>query len=379
MIATKGVFLHYKSIKENDNPGVDKKILAQLKSFNAAGLNCTLRYLESGLEECSHFKKLANKIMYRMPYSNILPVWSYKSFFDNIDYLYFRRPNCFTVHTLKTLNDIKNNNPAIKIILEIPTYPYDQELLRELKHLHLYVRDRVNRFKLKGLVDRIVTLSDDPFIFGLPTIKITNGIDLDLVSPKKAKSDDDVINICAVAKLMFWHGYERLITGLAEYYQSGGKRKIIFNIVGDGVERATYERLIDKYRLNNAIILHGVKTGSSLEQIYDAADLAVSSLAMHRKGLFFTADLKSREYLAKGLPVISGSDIDVIKEKNDFKYFYKVEANEKPIDINNLVDFYDNIYIEDKEEVIRKIREFAEETCAIEKTMQPVIDYILKR
>ena len=66
----------------------------------------------------------------------------------------------------------------MRIALEIPTYPYDAEFAQSpfVRRLKLRI-DRTFRRRMARWVDRIVTFSDDPEIFGRPTIRISNGID----------------------------------------------------------------------------------------------------------------------------------------------------------------------------------------------------------
>ena len=50
------------------------------------------------------------------------------------------------------------------------------------------------------------------------------------------------IRLVAVAGLAKWHGYDRLLEGLGEYYRTDVERKVIFHIVGEGPVREEYEQ-----------------------------------------------------------------------------------------------------------------------------------------
>jgi glycosyltransferase involved in cell wall biosynthesis len=54
------------------------------------------------------------------------------------------------------------------------------------------------------------------------------------------------------------------------------------------------------------VVFHGFLPASKYERLLSAADVALGTLALHRKGMKDTTSLKVREYLAAGLPVISG-------------------------------------------------------------------------
>ncbi len=49
---------------------------------------------------------------------------------------------------------------------------------------------------------------------------------------------------------MPWHGYERLLEGLANYYHKGGISNIVIYMVGDG--RELHEKAAEYLDLNNA-------------------------------------------------------------------------------------------------------------------------------
>ena len=59
---------------------------------------------------------------------------------------------------------------------------------------------------------------------------------------KKYRKKDGTIVLLAVATLAKWHGYERVIKGLYNYYADGGERNIIFNIVGNGEQNPILQR-----------------------------------------------------------------------------------------------------------------------------------------
>ncbi len=76
------------------------------------------------------------------------------------------------------------------------------------------------------------------------------------------------------------------------------------------------------------------------------------------------------------MPIISSTLIDVLPE--NFKYCYYVPEDDSPIDINEIVKFYEYIYKNENIEDVRKnIREFAEKNIDINVTMEPVIKYII--
>lgn len=370
-----GIFLYGHEMLENihDKNGIDWKVLSQIKTLNNSGMICN--------QVCYPVEKYSwlYSLKVRLPFCNACPKWVYYPDFDRIDYIYFRRHAAITMYALNTLGLIKKRNPTAKILMEIPTYPYDRELGYKLKNYPLLMKDRYNRLSLYKYVDRIVTVSDDDFIFNIPTIKMINGIDVSNITPIHPQDQhDNIIHIIGVAMLTVWHGYDRLIKGLGEYYKNNGKRNIIFHIVGGGEPDiiSSYKKIINEYNISSHVIFHGYQTGRELDQIYDLCRIAVASLGAHRININRLSTLKSREYLSKGLPVIFSGVIDVF-EKNSFKYNLEVPADESLVNIEQIIVFYDSIYHGiSQDKIVTQIRNFALKTIDINLTMRPVIDYL---
>ena len=109
-----------------------------------------------------------------------------------------------------------------------------------------------------------------------------------------------------------------------------------------------------------------------MDECFNVADIGVCSLGCHRKGLYGkTSELKSREYLSRGLPIVSSTGIDVVPE--DSSYFLKVSEDENPIEINAIVEFFEHVYQnKNRDIVIKEIRSFAENRCSWEFGMKEI-------
>ena len=95
---------------------------------------------------------------------------------------------------------------------------------------------------------------------------------------------------------------------------------------------------------------------------------------MYKIGYKTANSLKVREYMAKGLPIITGCPVDII-QMADFKYYYEFPNNDTSIDINKLVIFFDKVYEKKEKDVIYEIRQYAVKYCDMVYAMKPVIDY----
>lgn len=398
----KGVFI-YKSIDVTSisKPGgIEKKVMAQVNTINAAGLNCKYFYSEKESQASAslirkktffryllyldNFSKLQKgflvvfkRIFSHLPFGYPLddPLSQYHKELDGIDFIYIRR-NVMSLNRLLTIRKIRKRNPKAKILFEIPTYPYKKELTKRWTSYPLWWKEQAYMPILHRYVDRIVTISKDEVLFGIPTIQMINGIDLSSIRPIKPVAEDGAIHIAAVAAFTCWHGYDRLIQGLGEYYASGGERPIVLHLIGGGSFAAEFAILAERHGILDKVIIHGYKNGIELDEIYDHCHLGVISLATQDKDIYIHSTLKSREYLAKGLPTIATGMTDVFIGTN-YPYNLELPTDTNKIDIQSIIFFYDSIYcIKTRRQVIAEIRAFAECHIDMNMTMAPVIHYL---
>lgn len=276
---------------------------------------------------------------------------------------------------IKMLKDIKND--ADKIVIEVPTYPYENEYSTSTGHKIKLNIDMYYRKKLKKYVDRIVTYYHEDYIFEVPTIKTINGFSFENTEPiKNTNLIKNEINIIAVASMRSWHGYERAIEGLKKFYEKNVDTayKIKIHIVGEGPEIKKYKEMTLEFNLSENIIFHGNLHGEQLDRLFEECNLAIDSLARHRTNITVLSSLKSREYGSKGIPIINSCKIDILNK--NYKYVLYVPEDESPLEFESIIDFYEVTYKEDKKEVIKNIRTFFEENSSMELSMKEVKMYI---
>ena len=181
-------------------------------------------------------------------------------------------------YVIQFLNRFRKVNPNCKIVLELMTYPYDGEVKRHWYDYSLYWIDRHYRKQLFNYIDRIATLTLDDSIWGIPTLKINNGIDFSINEVRSGNLEKNCVHVIAVSICAWWHAYERFIEGLHNYYTNGGNRNIVFHLVGDGTELPKYRELTAKYQLDSHVIFHGIQSGDALDKIYDQCSFGIGSL-----------------------------------------------------------------------------------------------------
>ena len=354
----------YSTIDDDESAsGERKKVDMQVQAFRDLGYD-----VELIVEKKNH---KAIRILARMPGSYAYSKKTRNQVLDSInedtEFIYIRKfliDNSF----LKLLKDIKKKT-RIKVFLEIPTYPYDKEWGRVIDAPMLW-KERFFRKRIKRYVDRIITLDNSDVIFGVPCIRIVNGIGKTSIKPKKSIHNEGEIHLLAVALFQPAHGYERLLEGLKNYYEKEHRSKIIFHLVGNGAKEL-YGDLIDSYGLNKYVVIHGSLYGAELDRMYDECQLGISPLGPYKVGLIDVSSLKSVEYCSRGLPFIyAGNDIRF--EKKDFKYAMKVENNGTCIDVEDMIHFYEQL--PDDETVTKEMIEYAYENLEWTNIMRNVVN-----
>jgi hypothetical protein len=343
--------------------GVEKKISAHLNIFKKNGFPVELYSL---YKPRSILRKICNKFFYNS-FCTDLP----SNFFE-YDFYYFRKFN-FSFPVLKLLKKLHDKKKII--VLEIPTYPYDLEVKNNPKALLSYYIDKIVRKKIANYVDTVITFSNEDKIFNIKTIKTYNGILCSEIPIHTLTKKENIINIIIVAQFAFWNGYDRLIEGMNNYYKTSSSTIVNVFFIGDGNELENYKKLVLEYNLSAYISFMGFLSGKKLDEVFDKADIGVCSLANHRRNVYFSSDLKTSEYLARGLPLVSSAKIDIIPE--EFPYCLYVSEDDAPIDINEIIQFHEKVYShKTPNAIISEIRKFAEKTCDMSITMKPVIDYL---
>lgn len=162
-------------------------------------------------------------------------------------------------------------------------------------------------------------------------MRATNGVDAGSFPIAPGWKNRTTCHMLAVANVSDWHGYDRIIRGMA------GDGTSTLSLVGDGVAMGKLFDLVSALRLHERIAFKGVLTGAALSAEFAMADCAVSSLGLHRIGAEDASPLKTREYIARGLPVVfAGRDPDLF---NHPLFAHRVQSNDDPVDVGRISDW----------------------------------------
>ncbi len=320
--------------------GVGKKVKMQCDALRDLGLSVTLinEHERSFIDKV----KMLNIFSYEKKYKNIKRSLLSTDFSDvRLVYIRFGFTSKGMIDVLST---IKKLNPETKIVLEIPTYPYDQECESLKSRISLFT-DKLYRQKLKGKLDLITALSPEKEIFGVPAYEISNGTsvgDYSIRVPKRKNEKE--IHLIAVAGISKWHGFDRVIEGMKDYYQGPDQNiDVYFHVVGEGPYKTQLMKMTETYGLSQHVYFHGTKTGSDLEELYNTCDIGIGSLGLHRMFDFpHVSVLKTKEYCSVGIPFLT-VDKDYIFKDIPFPFCAFVPDDESAVDIQSVLNFYTDI------------------------------------
>lgn len=290
------------------------------------------------------------------------------------DFYYIRRIIPVTPAMLKPLKKLRKENKII--FYEIPTYPWKEEAKKNFNKI-VYCMDVLSYGKLLKLVDYVPAIYNDNATLSKiekkKFIKISNGISAENIKLKSNQRNDNAINFVSIAFIVKWHGYDRIIKGLYEYYKTNPEKEIYYHCVGEGPELANLKKLTKELNLEKYVIFHGTKTGEDLDKIVGECDIALGSLANHRKGLYADSALKNREYCARGIPFVIASDDQDFPET--FPFVYRIPKDDTPVDVSQVIKWYENL-IKEHPNYSMDMRRYAEENLSWDAKMKPVIEKI---
>ncbi|MBQ2770785.1 MAG: glycosyltransferase [Clostridia bacterium] len=374
------LFVTFWNFDDAATNGIAKKILAQKAAFEQLGFAVDLTYAKAGqfcLERAGKPIPLCKtqRFTTRIAGARALAAFLKK---DGLAYggcyLRYAQGDWGLLKLAKTLKA-----KQIPLLIEIPTYPYDEENKSGLLACSLAI-DKAYRNRIGRYVERYITFSEAKTIFSRPTIRTANGVDVEkspLKQPWNA-APNGPLHLAAVAAFAPRHGYDRLISGLGEYRKMGGMANFHLDLVGDGPVMAEYRRLVERYGIADAVTFHGFLGGEALNEIYDRACLGVASLGTHRVGQSYSTSLKFFEYLVRGLPTVTTGRRERYPSLSP--YVLQVPGDESPLDFFAMEAFLTKLYgsCTDPGALPERIRAIAAPLCDMAATLTPVAAYFRK-
>lgn len=197
------------------------------------------------------------------------------------DVIYYRQSS-WTPGILSTLKCARS------VIVEI-----NSNDVHEIGH-YGYAVEKFHLFTRKWLIDLASgfvcvgrELADYYSRYGKPVKVVGNGFDVESVKPRPAPKNSRVQLVFVGSPGQAWHGVDKLVSVANQFSDMD------FHIVGEGVSDPP-----------SNFFLHGFMDWENLSALYKKMDFGFGTLALHRKNMDEISPLKTREYLAYGLPVI---------------------------------------------------------------------------
>jgi len=141
-----------------------------------------------------------------------------------------------------------------------------------------------------------------------------------------------------------YHGVDRILRSLDAY---NGQVKITLHLAGN------YKN--SEYLNHPHVSYHGVLNEEELDKLMGEMHIGASTFAVFRRHINDPAALKTREYIARGLPfIIAYRDADLVNHVPEKKFYLEFSNDESLIDLNKVVDFvkelntnYDGVELSD--------------------------------
>ena len=326
--------------------GVTRKVYAQKRAFDKLCDSCPILHPVNRKRGVDYYigDSFFVKIIFVKGLSRVMLLFFYAKLFkyikvNKLSFIYIRYFKCASRPFINLLRKI--HNIGCKVVLEIPTFPYDGETseLGFRDKISIF-REKYFRAKFSTCVDFVVTTSTGyDRIFNCETLCISNAVDPQEIPVHGFHSDSKCIHMIAVANIAFWHGLDRIIIGFAEYYAKEHSIEVYLDIVGDGDTSVISElqKLIVQNHLDVYVKLLGRKNGEELDKLFDSSDLAIGCLGCHRKSVGELKSLKNVEYAMRGLPFIYS---EINSDFDDKPYVLKVPQDDSSINISDVVNFY---------------------------------------
>lgn len=343
--------------------GISRKLSGQKKAWEALGFDAELIFTKGRaiINDQGQILRLMPSWGRRLQF--FLYMLSYLTNEKNrADLLYIRYPFS-TPAFIWFVKALKVQNRSLKIILEIPTMPYEHEFRGSNRWKWLV--DNHYRTQLSGIADLAVVIGNPVPFPGPKTVYISNAVDIEADFSATGNADD-TFRMLAVGQWRYWHGLDRLISGLAVFKQQHPDQKAVLTIIGEGEASEHYRKMAEEYHLWEEIVFAGNQGEEDIRQRCQNADIGIGVLGSFRKKLDVHAPLKHRTYAAAGLPfVYSTSDPDF----DDAAFALRVPDDESPVDVAALMEF-----CKKQTQTRADIVSFAAENLSWIKQMKKVLD-----
>ena len=346
--------------------GVERKLVAQAKAISLLGLDLDVFYLNFGRKildsEVAFFERrgdlFGRHLSVLTRYSDIASHVDASQYdflvlrYSGGDFSLFSRffrengPRIVTEHHTKELPEAftYESSPPQKALTVLMEKYLGPRMIRRCLGL-IGVTDEIRDYELQRTGNR------------MPACTVTNGVLVqDIPFSKHGTYNGSILRlVCLANAFEAWQGLDRVLAGFEKY--TSRKPSLHLKVVGHVSPGllASIDNLA--HRSNVKVDFPGRLYGTALEDVLGQAHVAFSSLALFRKGMKEACALKTREFVARGLPFVTGyRDPDLEKSES---FFLPVAGDNSPVDMDEVVSFAEGVLA--RKGISECMREYANE------------------
>ena len=346
----------------DETVGITQKVKKQIEAFQELGYDVIYSgYLEDGVAIFDNTGNILVKKKYFFKNGKInhilrryMLLLLCKDYFLKNDvelefsYLRYHFFDSFYINLLKVLK-----KKSKKVIMEAHSYPV---FVKKDRFNPIKILDEMYSKKAHKYCDYIASMTNLKTICEIPTYEIENTLNIDDFKIKEYKRVENKFIFINVAFENITHGLDRLIKGISNYYKTIYKTTSIdIELLLIGEYSNSTKKLVEDLSLSEKVKFLGKMKRNEIDTYIDEAHFAVGSMGNHRANSYYGSALKTKEYIARGIPFVYGWEERILI---NYPFAYKVPLNEEPVDIKKILEFYRKI--ENKDLAI-KMRKFLEE------------------
>lgn len=227
-----------------------------------------------------------------------------------------------------------------QLVVEIPSFPLENEGKRNMLRRLYWAYSQHCWKRAAQYVTRFVVIGGpaDSYL-GRPAMNIDNGVDVEAIPLRQHEpAADGKIHFLALATMARWHGFDRLIQGVAQMSLELRQQLVVDMVGSDGDgSLPRWQQLVEELGMQEYIRFHGYQTGKALDEVFATADVGICSLGLHRHGYQTASHLKLREYTARGLPfVYAGQDPSIPQGAS---FCLRIPADDSPVPMEEALAF----------------------------------------
>lgn len=360
---------------------MERKLEKQARAISLLGLNMDVFYINFGRQLKDNsvvFYRRSNKPLHRVS-STLLRYASIPKHIDTDGYdllvLRYAGGDC------SVLSPFFVNNRE-KIVTEHHTKEMDEAFTYATTFLQKALTLSMEKWlgprmigKCRGLIgvtDEIKEYELQRASKPIPACTVPNGVLVqDIPFSKHASYDGTVLRLVCLANAFEpWQGLDRVLAGLKNY--TPRRPFVHLKVVGHVPDRVLKATGSINGHSNNKVDFLGRLYGSSLERVVEDAHMAFSSLAVFRKGMREACALKTREFIARGLPFVIGyRDPDLLENQ---EFFLPIAPDDSPVNMEEVVSFAERVLT--RKGVSESMRQYANERLDWKIKMQDMWDFL---